>query len=175
MQLLRFLFSPNGVLRPRAFVLGALVVYAAGLASQWLTVPDFLMQAGLLPFALAQVLLIWVWYSLHAKRLRDAGRTAGLAAAISLLYALSIVLLLIVSAAFLYTPALADSDANTTSALGLILLVSILALLSSTPHYDFEVALIVGLTALGFLPIVVALIFTMWTATRPSKKEEQSA
>ena len=30
-------------------------------------------------FAAAQALLIWVWYVLHAKRLRDAGRSVGLA------------------------------------------------------------------------------------------------
>ena len=37
-----------------------------------------------------QALLIWMWFALHAKRLRDAGRTIGLAVGAAVLYALSV-------------------------------------------------------------------------------------
>jgi uncharacterized membrane protein YhaH (DUF805 family) len=90
MEPLRFLFSPNGRLQPRAFWFGAAAVYLAGLASQWLTVPDVIAWGGLWPFMIAQALLIWVWFSLHAKRLRDCGHSVGIAVGISLLYALSV-------------------------------------------------------------------------------------
>ena len=36
-----------------------------------------------------------MWFALHAKRLRDAGRPIGLAIAIAILYALAIVLLML--------------------------------------------------------------------------------
>ena len=79
MQALRFLFSPFGRLGPQAFVIAVIVVDAAGAASQWLTVLGVAARNGLWLFALAQAVLIWVWFALHAKRLRDAGRSTGLA------------------------------------------------------------------------------------------------
>ena len=78
MQALRFLFSPSGRLRPQAFAVAAIAVYAAGLASQLLTTPRVIARDGLWPFAMVQVVLVWVWFSLHAKRLRDADRSIGL-------------------------------------------------------------------------------------------------
>ena len=86
-------------------------------------------RIGLWLFAAVQALLIWVWYVLHAKRLRDAGRSVGPAIGASLLYALSIILLLILAISF-YAPLSGQvSDSNLASALGLILLVSIIAVL----------------------------------------------
>src|ERR1700733_7995182 len=103
MEALRLVFSPSGRLGPLAFAYGAIAIYAAGAASQWLTLPDVLSRAGLWPFAAVQALLIWIWFVLHARRLHDAGRPAGLAAAAALLYALAVVLLLIVGASFFAT------------------------------------------------------------------------
>src|SRR5579872_6466374 len=90
MAALRFLFSPFGQLAPRPFVVAAVAVYAAGAASQLLTMPDMLRHGGLWAFGGMQALLTWIWFALHAKRLRDAGRPIGLAAGASVLYALSV-------------------------------------------------------------------------------------
>jgi uncharacterized membrane protein YhaH (DUF805 family) len=170
MQPLRLLFSPSGRLQPRAFAVAAIAVYGAGLASQLLTTPDVIARGGLWAFAAAQALLIWVWFSLHAKRLHDAGRPIGLAAGASLLYALAVVLLLIVAAAFLNTSALDATDANTTSALGLLLLLLVVATLLGSPHYDFAWLIVTLLTVMAFVPVVVVLAVTLWAGTRPSAK-----
>ena len=79
MQALRFLFSPSGRLGPQAFAVAVIAVYAAGAASQWLTVPGVIARNGLWPFVAAQAVLIWIWFTLHAKRLHDADRATGLA------------------------------------------------------------------------------------------------
>jgi uncharacterized membrane protein YhaH (DUF805 family) len=173
MQALRFLFSPSGRLGPQAFAVAVIVVYVAGAASQWLTVPGVVARNGLWPFVLAQAVLIWVWFALHAKRLRDAGRSTGLAAAAGLLYALAVVLLLIVATAFFSTSPSAMSSANPTGALGLILLLSIVAALAGSASYDVGWFVVVILMALAFLPIVVAVAVTLWAATRPSLVERQ--
>src|SRR5271170_4663913 len=123
MRALRFLFSPFGRLEPQAFGFAAAIVYLAGAASHALTAPAAIAHGGLWPFAAVQALLTWVWFVVHAKRLRDAGHGVGLAAGASLLYALSIILLLILAASFHSTSAGLGSDADTSSALGLILLV----------------------------------------------------
>jgi hypothetical protein len=168
MQVLRYLFSPSGRLSPLPFALGVVVVYVAAVASQWLTIPDVIARGGLWPFVAAQAVLIWVWFALHAKRLCDAGRGVGLAAGVSLLYALSVALLVILAAAFFNASGGAASDANAASALGLLLLVSIVAELLGSPQRDLAWALVTILTLMAFVPGIVAVLFTLWAATRRS-------
>jgi len=168
MQGIRLLFSPSGRLPPQTFVVAVGLVYLAGLASHLLTFPDVIARAGLWPFLAAQIVLIWVWYTLHAKRLRDGGKPAGLAAAASVLYALSVALLIILAVAFYAPLAGQGTDANTASALGLILFVSIIAMLAGTPHDDLASLIVAILLLLAYLPIVLAIVTTVWAATRPS-------
>lgn len=164
MQALRLLFSPSGKLSPQAFAIAAAAVYGVGAASHLLTVPSVTARAGLWPFMVAQALLIWTWFALHARRLHDAGRAATPAAGIGLLYALSVVLLVLVVVSF----ALAGPDAVTATARGLILLAMIFGALVGSREYDFTWLMAAGLTAMAVVPVVVAIVFSFWTATRPS-------
>ena len=130
--------------------------------------PTIIARTGPWLFAAAQALLIWVWYVLHAKRLRDAGRSVGPAIGASLLYALSIILLLILAVSF-YSPLAGQvSDANTASALGLILLISIVAILLGSAHYDLTWLVVAILVSLSLLPVIIAIVVTVFAATRPS-------
>lgn len=174
MRALRFLFSPTGRLSPQPFVLAAVVVYLAGAASHLLTRAEVIARLGLWPFAAAQALLIWIWFVLHAKRLRDGGRPVGLAAGASLLYALSVILLIILAASFYHPLAGQVSDANTASALGLILLLSIVAILLGSPHYDLAWLMVAILLLLAFVPVSVALAVTLWAATRPRLESDRA-
>ena len=173
MNTLRFLFSPSGRLRPQAFVVAIAAVYAAGAASHGLTTADVIARVGLWAFVAVQALLVWIWFVLHAKRLRDAGRGAGLAAGVALLYVLSIVLLVIVAAAFFNTAAPDGADPSSASALGLILLVAVVAALAGSAHYDIGWLLVAVLTLAALIPVIVALLFTLWTATRPTGAEHK--
>ena len=168
MQAIRFLLSPFGRLAPQVFVVAVIVVYLAGVASHALTMPTIIARTGPWLFAAVQALLIWVWYVLHAKRLRDAGRSVGPAIGASILYALSIILLLILAVSF-YSPLAGQvSDANTASALGLILLISIVAILLGSAHYDLTWLVVAILVLLSLLPVIVAIGVTVFAATRPS-------
>jgi len=167
MRALALFLSPTGRLSATPFVLAAIIVYLAGVASQALTMPAVMTHAGAWLFAVVQALLIWIWYVLHAKRLHDAGRSVAPAIAASLLYALSVVLLLILAISF-YAPMAAEvPDANTASALGLILFVAIVAMLG-TSHYDLTSVVVAILVLLSFLPVILAVGVTVWAATRPS-------
>jgi hypothetical protein len=174
MHALRFLFSPSGRLRPQPFVIAAAGVYAAGVASHALTTADVIARVGLWAFVGVQALLVWIWFAVHAKRLRDAGRGAGLAAGIAVLYILSIVLLVIVAAAFFNTAAADAADPNTASALGLILLVAVVAVLAGSANYDVAWLLVAALTLVALLPVIVAVLCTVWAATRPSSAEPKA-
>jgi uncharacterized membrane protein YhaH (DUF805 family) len=173
MQPLRFLFSPSGRLTPQAFIVAAIAVYAAGAAAQWLTAPTILVHAGIWPFAAAQALLVWIWYTLHAKRLHDSDRPTGLAAGAAMLYALSIVLLLIVAVGFL-KPYAGMTDPNATAALNIILLVSVIAALAQMSSNDIGAIVVTIFIVMAFLPVIVALSVTVWAATRPSVQAREA-
>jgi uncharacterized membrane protein YhaH (DUF805 family) len=168
MQGLRLLFSPSGQLGPRAFIIAVVLVYVAGAASHGLTLPNVIKAAGLWPFLAVQIVLIWIWYTLHAKRLRDAGKPVGLAVAASLLYVLAVALLIIIAGAFYGALAGQGTDPNTASALGLILFVSIIAMLSGAPHDSLAWLIVAILLVIAYLPIVLAVLTSMWAATRPT-------
>ena len=109
-------------------------------------------------------MLIWLWFTLHSKRLRDAGVGSGLVAGVALLYALSVVLLVIVEASFAGAISGQTGDAKAASGLELILLVSVIALLLGSAHYDLTSAVVAILLAVEFIPIVLAIGTTIWAA-----------
>jgi uncharacterized membrane protein YhaH (DUF805 family) len=161
--------SPAGRLTPQPFVAAALAVYAAGIGAQWLTMQEVLAYAGIWPFAIAQALLVWIWYVLHARRLHDSGRPADVAAGAAALYALSIVLLLIVAMNF-FTPFAGAAGPNATAALNIVLLIAVIAALTQSSGHDVE-GLILGVCIiLAFLPVVVAVAVTLWAATGPTMR-----
>ncbi len=173
MQATSFLFSPNGRLRPAPFIYGAIAVYLAGSASHLLTTPHVITRAGLWPFIAAQILLIWIWFALHSKRLHDAGRSNGLAVGVAVLYALSVLLLLIVADSFFNTSDGPMMNASATSALGLILVLYIVSALAGSSQYDLAWAVVVVLTVMAFVPIIAAVSLTIWSATRPGTVENR--
>jgi uncharacterized membrane protein YhaH (DUF805 family) len=172
MQALRFFVSPRGRLAPQGFVYGAIAVYLLGAASQLLTTADILHRAGLLPFIAVQLVVVWIWFCLHARRLHDAGRSSGLAVGIALLYLLSVVLLLIVADGFFTTSAGAPlGDANAQGALWLLLVLYIVSALAGSSQYDLTWVVVTILIVMAFLPIIVALGFSVWAARKPSAKD----
>src|SRR5437764_7540910 len=78
----------------KPFALGALAVYAAGIAAQALLSGEMIARAGLWPFIIVQSALIWIWLVLHIRRLRDAGQPPAAAVGVAVVYALSLALLL---------------------------------------------------------------------------------
>jgi uncharacterized membrane protein YhaH (DUF805 family) len=174
MQALRLAFSPSGRLRPQPFIIGVAGVYLAGAASQWLTVPDVIARVGVWPFAAVQAVLTWIWFALHARRLRDGGRPIGIAAGAAILYALAVVVLLLIGTAFFKASAGVSTNASATGALELILLMSIITTLAGSPNYDFGWVIVAILMALAFIPVIIALAVTLWAATRPSAEQARA-
>lgn len=160
-------FAPHRPLAPGPFIIAALAVYAAGIVSHALTMPPILGRAGLWPFIAAQLVLIWLWYVAHARRLADAGRGSGLAFGIALLYLLSTALLLIVADSFFNTSEGPLGNPAATAALGLIVVFYVITTLLGTPQTDLAWVMVAALTLVALAPIAVAVFFSLWTATRP--------
>src|SRR5262245_57294415 len=75
------------------FAVAVIVVYALSFASQVLLSPPVTGRMSVLPFVVAQVVLIVLWIVLHQRRLRDADRGTGTAIGFAMVYALEVVLL----------------------------------------------------------------------------------
>jgi uncharacterized membrane protein YhaH (DUF805 family) len=167
MQIFRLLLSPSGRLGAKAYVLAALGVYAAGVVSQWLTTPKVMARGGVWPFAFAQVLLIWIWFAIHSKRLRDADRSVAPAATAAVLYSLLMLLLL-----FVLEDPLNHTvrDPSSVIAITLILFIWVVVVMTSPSTNHYLISMLVFL--LACLPIIFVIAFTLWAATRPSIKEQ---
>ena len=59
-------------------------------------------------------------------------------------------------------------DPNTTSALTLLLLIYIFAILFGHPDFGIVWFIVTGLMVMALMPLVVAFGFSLWVATRPS-------
>lgn len=171
MHALRFVFSPSGRLSPQTFLVVIVVVYLAGAASYALTRSELVARGGLWLFVAAQAVLIWIWFALHARRLRDGGRGSGVAAGVGILYALSIVLLVMVFALFSQMLAADTADPNSASALILVLYVSVIAILLGAGHQDLGGLVVTILLVVAFAPTLLTFAVSLWAATRPSATE----
>jgi uncharacterized membrane protein YhaH (DUF805 family) len=169
MESLSLFFSASGRTGPKAFVVGVIVVYLAGLGSQLLLAQPVVARGGIFPFAAAQAAIAWSWYALHAKRLRDGGRGTGTALAIVILYVLAMVLLILLMTV-LMGPGTGgmrqDLGANVSGVLAIVALVAVL-----TAHSDLGLFFYPALAILIMIaaPMLLAFGFSIWAATRPGE------
>jgi hypothetical protein len=167
MESLTLFSSASGRIGPRPFARGVIVVYAASFLSQVLISPPVTGRWGVWMFALAQALLTWAWFALHAGRLRDAGLSIGPATAIAVLYALALVLLVLLIGPLVGTDA-GGPEAPSTSFSDLWVILLLLAAFTGQGSVDFFYFLALGMLALILIPVGIALGFSIWTATRPA-------
>lgn len=162
--------STNGRLAPGAFALGVLAVYAVGSAAQFLLSGEIIARAGLWPFVIAQVALIWAWLVLHVRRLRDAGQPPAPAFGVALIYALSLGLLLML-VAFLTNPDAVGPSAGerpaSEAATGTLLVLFLFAIVLK-PDFGVFTTILKVLVLIAFLPVVISLLFSIRTGMRPS-------
>ena len=162
------ILSASGRIAPRPFALGAIAVYLASFLSQFLLAAPVTARASVVPFLLVQIVIAWAWYALHVRRLRDAGRPPGAAIALTILYALAIVLLLLVMLA-INVPGQPTGPETTpyASVFQIFLLLFLIGTILGDPNLGMFGYVILGVIALVMLPIVIAIAFTIWVGTRP--------
>jgi len=176
MESLALFFSASGRIAPRPFALGAVAVYVLSFLSQALISPSVTARWGVWLFALAQAPLIWAWFALHAKRLRDAGHPSGSAFAIAVLYALALVLLMLLLEPILGSGTdVVATDTPGASFADLWIVLLLFAALTGQPSLGFFYFLTLAMLALILMPIAIALGFSVWTRTRPRANETPAA
>jgi uncharacterized membrane protein YhaH (DUF805 family) len=147
------------------FAVAVIVVYALSFASQVLLSPPVTGRMSVVPFVLAQVVLIVLWIVLHQRRLRDAGRASGTAIGVAMVYALEVVLLAIL--VWLMLPASSDGTGGEATILHLFVALYFLSLPSGDSALGVLQYWVMGFVVLMVLPVVIALCFSLWAGTRP--------
>lgn len=93
MNLADLLFSSKGTIKQQPFALVAIGIYVINIVAGSVLDGQFVMRAGLWPYVALQLLLTWIWFVVHKKRLADAGRGYAVAASLAFLYLAGVVLL----------------------------------------------------------------------------------
>ena len=152
------------------FTVAVLLVYLLSFMSQMLLSPPVTSRLSVVPFVLAQGVLIGLWIVLHRRRLLDAGRPSGTAIGVAMVYALEIVLLVIVVWIMLSgVTAGSDGADGAAGILYLFVILYFLGQLTGDPNLGVLQIWVMGFVVLMLLPVVIALGFSIWTGTRPSK------
>lgn len=157
----------SGRIAPRPFALKVTVVYAVSFLSQFLLAAPVMAHASVVPFLVVQIAIAWTWYALHVRRLRDAGRPGGSALALTLLYLLAIVLLLLATLAT-NDSASGGEGAPFAAVVQIFLLLFLIGTVLGDPALGMFGYVMLAVLALVMLPIVMALAFTVWAGTRPT-------
>jgi hypothetical protein len=149
----------GAMLGPKPFLAAVAGLYLLGLAGQLFTAPIVFARFGLWPFLMTQAVLTGVWYVLHARRLRDAGRSLAPAQGIAVIHILAIVLLMLVGAFYIED---AVPEGWRPESLWLVA-----QLVTFSPGAGDL------LTMLGLLACVALLIppaFSLWAAAQPGSR-----
>jgi uncharacterized membrane protein YhaH (DUF805 family) len=165
---MKLFWSPSGRLSRGGFLLAVSVVYLAGIGSQMLTAPVVVDRFNLLPFACAQLGILWSWYVLHRKRLRDAGRSSGLAAGIAILYLLALVLLLMVLSFFSAPDSGSGDTVPASSIVGLYVLLWAFGTFGERPSLGMLDLYALILLAIALAPFILVFGCTLWAGIRRS-------
>lgn len=158
----------NGTLARGPFTLGVIAVYLASFASQVLLSPPVTARAGVALFVVAQIVLIWLWIVLHTRRLRDAGRPTGIVVGIAMIYVLEVVLLVLLIWLILGSVGPAGGASSEAGIFQLFIVLYFLGQMTGDPTLGVLQIWMMGFVAVMLLPIVIALIFSLWAATRKS-------
>ena len=172
MAVLPTFLSAAGRLAPKPFALGAVAVYLASFLSQFLLAVPITARASVVPFLVVQIAVAWAWYALHVRRLRDAGRPTGSVIALTILYAMAVVLLLLLTLAIDAPGQATGPDATPfASVFQVFLVLFLLSMILGDPNMGMFGYVVLGVIAVMMLPLLIAIAFTVWAATRPRAQE----
>jgi uncharacterized membrane protein YhaH (DUF805 family) len=153
------------------FVWAAIAVYLLSFASQMLLSAPVTGRLSVVPFVLVQIVLIWIWIVVHRRRLNDARRSTGIVIGIALVYVLEVVLLTLLI--WILTSASGKSGAgdfagDTAGVFHLFAILYLLASLSGDASLGVLQIWLIGFAVVMFVPVLIAICFSIWAATRPS-------
>ena len=149
-------------------MLAVTAVYAASFVSQMLLSAPVTARMSVVPFVAVQAVLIWLWIVLHRRRLRDAGRPSGIAIGIAMIYVLEVVLLALLIGVLTSSSAQTGDPESSAGVFHLFAIIYLIGMMSGESSLGALQFWLMGLAVVMFLPVLISIAFSIWTATRPS-------
>jgi uncharacterized membrane protein YhaH (DUF805 family) len=161
--------SMNGTLKPGPFALAAIAIYLFNFAISSVVDGSMLSRIGVAPLFLVQMALTWIWYAIHAKRLRDAGRGTTIALILAVVYAFFVTLWMVLFSVA-QTPASSDSG----NPIGMLVVILLLAYAFNTGDFGGLAILVVAVVLLPFIYALLVFVYSLVTGLRKSITPEIS-
>lgn len=172
MNVLDLLFSPKGTIKPQPFAIVVIGIYVINILAGSILDGQFVMRAGIWPYVGLQLLLTWIWFVVHRKRLADAGKGYAMAASLAFIYLVGVLILAGFMAAS--APAVLDKVDPADPRVSLFGVIVAVLFINTLFTGDFFLIALFIFLLLG-LPLLFALIVVIYsivTGARTSLSQE---
>ncbi|MGD9921934.1 MAG: hypothetical protein AB7V13_10865 [Pseudorhodoplanes sp.] len=162
--------TPSGDLEQGPYALALAGLLFGAILSNILSAPAITTGFGLWPFIVTQLVLLWLWYVLTAKRLRNAERSVLGVTAVALIALIAIVLLFVILQlqAGEANPSLAGPWLPASIGVLLYPLVFLLNVVTG-PAANPQDSTIAVLSLFALAPLLLMIWYSAWAAMQPSE------
>lgn len=162
--------SPSGDIEQQPYARALLGLLIGAVLSNMLSAPAITTTFGLWPFVVTQLALLWFWYALSAKRLRNAERSVLGVTAVALIALIAIALLtVILMLQAVDTEPTAAGPWLPASIGGLIYPFVFLFNLVTGPSANPQDATVAVLSLFTVAPLFLLIWYSAWAALQPSE------
>lgn len=162
--------SPSGDIDQGPYARALIGLLIGAILSNMLSAPAISATFGLWPFVVTQLALLWFWYALTAKRLRNAERSVLGVAAVALIALIAIALLtVILMLQAVDTDPTAAGPWLPASIGGLIYPFVFLLNLVTGPSANPQDATVAVLAFFTVAPVMLLIWYSAWAALQPSE------
>lgn len=161
---------PSGDLKQGPYLRSLVALLIGAILSHMLTAPAVTAQLGLVPFVVTQVALLWWWFALIVKRLRDAERSFLGVTAVALIDLFALLLLAVMLVLqFSDTSAGAAAPYLPASLSLLIYPFVFLFNLLTGPVANTQDVQVAVLALFVVAPLLLTIFYSLWAAAQPSE------
>jgi uncharacterized membrane protein YhaH (DUF805 family) len=161
---------PSGTLTQGRFGSALIGLLIGFVLSHMLSAPVVADNIGLFPFVATQIVLVWWWFALMVKRLRDAERSLMAIAAVALLDVIAVVLMTVMLALLVVDLSAGAAAPYLPASLGLLGYPAVFLFnLVTGPPANMQDGTLAVLAAFVLAPLLLTLWYTLWAALQPSE------
>jgi uncharacterized membrane protein YhaH (DUF805 family) len=161
---------PSGDLKQGPYLRSLVALLIGAILSHMLTAPLVTAQLGLVPFAVTQLALLWWWFALIVKRLRDAERSFLGVTAVALIDLFALLLLAVMLMLQFSDTSAGAAAPYLPASLSLLIYPFVFLFNFLTGPVANTQDLQVALLALFVVaPLLLTIFYSLWAAAQPSE------
>jgi uncharacterized membrane protein YhaH (DUF805 family) len=161
---------PSGDLKQGPYLRSLVALLIGAILSHMLTAPLVTAQLGLVPFVVTQLALLWWWFALIVKRLRDAERSFLGVTAVALIDLFALLLLAVMLVLQFSDTSAGAAAPYLPASLSLLIYPFVFLFNLVTGPVANTQDLQVALLALFVLaPLLLTIFYSLWAAAQPSE------